>query len=124
MKLAIPALMAAACLVASSAQAADSKACAYAREALDRTLVAADAVESGTGDVVLNLMPAALAAEGAAGAAQLSGWPATAIDLFAEIADDLRSLAADPAARTAEAAQTLRSKAQSGEAEIGPVCGT
>ena len=104
------------------ARSADDRACPTAREALDRAYVAADAVEDGSGDIVMNLMPASLAAEQAAGAALLAAWPDSAVDVFAEIAKETRALSADPAARTPAAAQTLRDQARSGEAEIGTIC--
>lgn len=108
---------------ATAAHAADQRPCPTAREALERARVAADAVEEASGNVVLRLMPAALSAEQAAGEAELAAWPGTIVAAFGMIATEARALAADPGARTPEAARSLREHAQSGESEIAPICG-
>ncbi|MEQ9688493.1 MAG: hypothetical protein RLO48_02080 [Bauldia litoralis] len=109
--------------LALPALAADERACAAALDSLDAAYEAAVAVEQNADNAVFRLMPAALAAEKAADQAQLGDWPAATVRTFESIAVEARDLAATPEARTPEAARTLRGHADTGEAEIAPICG-
>lgn len=108
----------------ATALAADERPCPAARAALDETYAAADAVAQNAGNVVFKLMPAALAAEKAAGEAERGAWPGSIVATFTTIAGEARALAAEPEARTPAAADALRDHARSGEADIGAICGS